>query len=69
MNQEMITFHKPGADNMTLSQKLRHISLQGQIRIVLVTHRDENTIPTGAMIAWYANPNSLLNKQLSNGNS
>lgn len=52
-NQEMIFIHKPGADGMDLSQRLRHISLHGTIRIVLVTHRDKNTIPTGALIAWY----------------
>lgn len=64
-NQEMIFIHKPGADNMTLAERIDHIRLHGEVRSVLVLTIDKSTIPTGAIIAWYEDINNPLNQQIS----
>jgi hypothetical protein len=59
----MVFIHRPGADDMTLDERLKHISLRGNIKIVVVTQRDKNTIPIAGLIAWNIDPNRLINKQ------
>lgn len=57
---EMIFIHKPGADNMTLNERIKHISLYGQIRLVLSLGNDK------AIITWYYDPTKPLNQQRHN---
>lgn len=66
MTKERITIHKPGADNMSLKQRLDHISLHGEIRTVLITHNSPTNQPIGGIIAWCENIINPLN-QLSSG--
>lgn len=61
--KEMVFIHRPGADSMTLAQRLNHIGLRGNIKMVIVLLRDENTIPIAGIIAWTIDPNKLINKQ------
>lgn len=57
IQQEMIFIHRPGADNMTLNDRIKHIALRGRIQLVLKLASEK------AIIAWYYDPNKLLNKQ------
>lgn len=60
---EMVFIHTPGADKMSLIERIKYIALRGSIKSVIVTQRDMNTIPTGGLIAWTFDPNRIINKQ------
>lgn len=64
--RERITIHRPGADNMTLIERINHISLHGTIRVVCLTHKSATNELTGALIAWNENITNPL-KQLNSG--